>query len=275
MLDAEILEGFVGSLLKSKFDNPTEIPACHREWWELCTGKDKYVAIAAPRDHAKSTSITLSFVLAATLFRQSRFVIIVSDTETQSTLFLGDIKQELIENDDLVQLFGVKKFIKLSETDIIVEMSDGYRFRIIAKGAEQKLRGLKWDGQRPDLIVCDDLENEEAVANQDRREKFRRWFYGALLPAKSQSGKIVVVGTILHLDSLLERLMPNTASKDTVIDGLKIYSVKERTTWKSVKYKAHNEDFSKILWPERWTEEVLKAKRQSFIDQGMPDVYSR
>jgi hypothetical protein len=35
------------------------------------------------------------------------------------------------------------------------------KFRIVAKGAEQRLRGMLWDGQRPDLIVVDDLLNEE------------------------------------------------------------------------------------------------------------------
>ena len=156
-LDANVIHGFVQSCLQRKFDKPVATPACHLQWWELCCSGDKQVAIAAPREHAKSTAITLSYVLAAVLFREHQFVIICSDTEGQSSLFLGDIKQELIENEDLIALFGVKRFIKLSETDIIVKMDDGYKFRIMAKGAEQKLRGTKWDNKRPDLIVCDDI----------------------------------------------------------------------------------------------------------------------
>ena len=62
--------------------------------------------------------------------------------------------------------------------------------------------------RRPGLIVGDDMENDEIVMNRDRRLKFKRWFYGALLPALSDKGKIRLVGTILHLDSLLENLMP-------------------------------------------------------------------
>ena len=83
-------------------------------------------------------------------------------------MFLGQITQELQENNDIIELFGIKrdsvsgevKFEKDSQTDIIVSFNDGTKFRIIAKGSEQKLRGMLWDGARPDLIVCDDLENE-------------------------------------------------------------------------------------------------------------------
>lgn len=274
MLDSATIKGFVGSLLVKKFDNAVAIPPIHEEWWELCCSEHKHIAIAAPRKHAKSTAITFSYVLAALLFRQHSYVIIVSDTETQAGLFLGDIKQELTDNEDLISLFGVKSFPKWSETDIIVEMEDGHRFRIMAKGSEQKLRGLKWDNKRPDLIICDDLENEDLVSSQERREKFRRWFYGALLQAKSKDGKVIIVGTILHMDSLLERLMPNLYDKQTVQTDLKTFTTK-KSLWKAIKYRAHNEDFSKILWEGSWSKETLKEQRQGYIDQGMPDIYSQ
>lgn len=276
LLDSKTIEGFVGSLLIHKFDKPTPIPDIHKEWWEILTGPSKYIAIAAPRKHAKSTAVTLSYLLASVLFRESQFVILVSDTETQASLFLGDIKAELMENEDIISLFGIKRFNKLSETDIIVEFDDGKKFRIIAKGAEQKLRGLKWNNKRPDLILCDDLENDEIVMNKERREKFKRWFFGALLPCKSSDGKIVIVGTILHMDSFLENLMPHTTSKFTVQEELKTYSSNSRlSVWTAIKYRAHNEDFSKILWPESYTKQALMEIRKSFVDQGMPDVYSQ
>ena len=190
-------------------------------------------------------------------------------------MFLGDIKQELSENEDLIALFGIKKFIKLSETDIIVQMDDGHKFRVMAKGSEQKVRGRKWNNKRPDLILCDDLENDEICNNSDRREKFRRWFYGALLPTKSDDGKVVIVGTILHMDSLLERLMPSTGSPYTEYKGLKCFSTKPLSSWEAIKYKAHNEDFTQILWPEKYSGDSFRALRQRFMEQGMPDMYSQ
>jgi len=281
VINAEVIEGLVGSCLLHKFDGSAKIPECHREWWRLVTGPDKFIAIAAPRSHAKTTAISLSYVLTAVLFREKKFVLIVSDTETQAALFLGAITRELQENQSIVDLFGLKKdekgivkFKKETETDIIVEFSDGASFRIISKGAEQKLRGLIWNNLRPDLIVCDDMENDELVMNKDRREKFRRWFLGALLPCRAQHGDVRIVGTILHMDSMLERLMPKMSDKKTIVEPLKISSTR-RQMWKSVKYKAHTIDFSQVLWPERHSAEALKKIRQEYFDQGLPDVYSQ
>jgi len=48
-LNADIVQGFVNTILSSKFDGATESPAFHRECWELCTSKAPMVAIAAPR----------------------------------------------------------------------------------------------------------------------------------------------------------------------------------------------------------------------------------
>lgn len=172
-------------------------------------------------------------------------------------------------------MFGFKGFVKSSESDFIGEFDDGVQFRVMSKGSGQRLRGTKWGGKRPDLIICDDLEGDEQVLNKERRDSFKRWAFGALFPAKSDDGIIRIVGTILHADSLLENLMPKEYSKDTIHDGLKTYSNHPRPTWKSVKYKAHNEDFSKLLWKDRKSAEWLRAERQKYIDQGLSDVYSQ
>ena len=281
-LSAEIIKGFVGTCLIKRFDGASQIPKFHEEMWDMCTSKNQFVAIAAPRGHAKSTSISLSYVLACVLFRERRFVLLVSDTEAQAAMFLGQLKQELQDNQDIIELFGIKKdekgevkFDKDSETDIIVKFTDGTKFRIIAKGSEQKLRGMLWDGARPDLIVCDDIENDEVVMNKERRNKFRRWVYGALLPCRSQHGIIRIVGTILHMDSFLEGLMPKENDKHTIHEDLKTYSKGIGTQWRTIKYKAHNSDFSKVLWPSRRTPEEFRRIRQDYIERGLADVYSQ
>lgn len=279
-LTKEVVEGFVGSCLMKGFDAPSPIPECHREWWELCTSTAKYVAIAAPRGFAKSTAITHSYVLASVLFRERDFVLIISGTEAQAILFLNDIKQELTENEDVRRLFGVKGFEKESETDIIVSMLDGHKFRIMAKGSEQKLRGVKWNGKRPNLIVGDDMEEDEQVLSKDRRDKFKRWFTGAVIPALSDYGVIRLVGTILHMDSLLENLMPENQLKTKQklkflhIEPLKIWT-DHRLPWKSVKYRAHSDDFKYLLWGAKKTAEELKGLREDLTSQGLPDVYAQ
>jgi predicted phage terminase large subunit-like protein len=277
-LTAELIHGFSESVLARKYDNRASTPTCHLEWWKLCCSDHPLVAIAAPRNHAKSTAITHAYTLASVLFRDKDFVLIVSDTYDQAVLFLQAIASELKENEDLITLFDVKRgpFEKDAENDIIVSFKDGGQFRIVAKGSEQKVRGLKWGNKRPNLIICDDLENDEIVMNDDRRKKFKDWFLKALMPCRSDTGVIRIVGTILHMDSMLENLMPKLYDKKyTVNEPLRSHSTNTRSAWRSVRYRAHTgfDDFSQILWESRWPKERLLSERQRYVDSNTTDGY--
>ncbi len=276
-LTSDLIFGFTGSLLSGGFDEPAPTPECHREWWDLCTSGYKRVAIAAPRGHAKSTAITKSYTLAALLFRDRQYAVIVSDTYKQSVMFLAEIKRELQANEDLIKLFGIKGFLTDREDDIVVEMNDGHLFRVMSVGSEQKIRGFLWNGKRPDLIVGDDMENDELVMNPDRREKFSNWFMRALLPILSEKGVIRIVGTILHLDSLLEGFMPKERDSNTINTAIKSWTIKPKNSWMGVKYLAHDEGeplkAKQFLWPIKWTPERLNDVYQMFIGKGNPEGY--
>ena len=274
-LTSDLIYGFSGSLLSPRFDEPAPTPDCHREWWDLCCSDYKRVAIAAPRGHAKSTAITKSYTLASVLFRDASFVLLVSDTYQQAVMFLAEIKREFEINEDLIKLFNIKGLETDREDDITVACNDGYRFKITAVGSEQKIRGRLWDGKRPDLIVGDDLENDEIVMNPERRDKFKKWFTNALLPTLSKKGKVRLVGTILHMDSLLEGFMPKERDSNCVVEDLKSYMKKPKNGWYGIRYAAHgpNAGFEKILWPIKWSEERLKEIQEMFEGQGNPEGY--
>lgn len=272
-LTADLVYGFTGSLLSGNFDEPAPTPFCHREWWDLCCSSYRRVAIAAPRGHAKSTAITKAYLLAAALFRSARHIVIVSDTYKQACQFLGEAKRELEVNLPLRDLFEIVEFATDREDEVIVKLRDGYDFRIVALGSEQKVRGIIWNNRRPDLIIGDDLENDEIVMNPDRREKFQKWLFNALLPAMSHKGVIRLVGTILHMDAALERLMPRDRSANTIHSDLKSSMKHPIDGWMSVRYKAHNEDFTKILWPVKWSATKFREIRSMFVAQGNPEGY--
>lgn len=257
-LTADLIESMSGVFLSPRYDSPQPTPDFHRECWTRYCSDAPAAATAAPRNHAKSTALTHDYILANVLWRAEPYVILVGASEDLAIEHLGDIAAELRENEDLIQAFKIKEFIQDQKTDIIVECSDGYQFRIIARGAEQKIRGKKWRGRRPGLIVCDDLEDDEQVENRDRRKKFRRWFFRACKQALRDGGKIRVHGTILHVDSLLNHLMKNNS-------------------WDSKLYKAHKSfgDFSQILWEEKFPKERLLQIRQEFIDEGDSAGYSQ
>jgi predicted phage terminase large subunit-like protein len=278
-LTADLVCGFAGGLLSKGFDEPAPTPDCHREWWEMACSDHQYVAIAAPRGHAKTTALTKCYTLAAVLFRSADFVLLVSDTYNQACLFLGEIKRELFQNEDLIELFNLKReFVVDRENDIIVETNDGHQFRIIALGSEQKVRGMLWNGRRPNLIVGDDLENDEIVMNPDRREKFRNWVYNALLPCLSERGKARIVGTILHMGSFLEGRMPKDQSENSIHSDLCVRMRKpDDDGWYGARYCAHgpNGKFDSILWPVKWTEKRLRQKRAMYVNEGNPEGYSQ
>jgi predicted phage terminase large subunit-like protein len=271
------MEGFTRGFILPTLSDAAEPAPCHIEWWEMCTSPNKFVAIAAPRGHAKSTVITVAYTIANIVCRQKRFVILVSDTETQSAFFLGNIKKHFTDNKSLIEAFGIRRLIKDTENDIIVEFDDGTEARIVAKGSEQKLRGLNWNGTRPDLIVCDDMENDEIVLNKDRRDKFKRWFLGALLPSRSRDGVVRLIGTVLHMDSLLENYMPRTYDKRTLFTALSEKSPPNSSQWVSAKYRANPsvDDFSLVLWPGYRDAEWLRNEQKGYRDQGLGDVYAQ
>lgn len=256
-LTSDIIYGFSNSLLAKNFDNPLPTPDFHFELWELCCKKDKLVAIAAPREHAKSTAVTHAFVLASALFMIKQNIMILSDTETQAKQYLLDIKLELEENQELRNYFHINHFVRDKEHDLIVSMGpDHHQFRIFTKASGQSLRGSKWRSKRPDLIIGDDLENDEMVESAERRVKLKKWLLAALIPCLSDKGQIRIVGTILHSDSLLEYCLNSTQ-------------------WTSKRYAAHNKNFSEILWESKFPKERLLSIREVFEEAGELDIYSR
>lgn len=257
-LTGALIEAFAGTFLSARYDDPMPTPPFHREVWELYASDVQSAGAVAPRDHAKSTGFTFDYILAETLFRNSDYVILIGSSEDKAAEQLSNISEELHDNADLVREFDIAGFETDQKTEIVVKLLDGHRFRILARGAEQKIRGAMWNGKRPNLIVCDDMEDDEQVENKDRRAKFRRWFFRAAKQSLSKRGKIRVHGTILHEDSLLARLRKNRA-------------------WTFLFYKAHEsyDDFSNILWPQRWTEEQLRAKRLEFEEDQDSGGYSQ
>lgn len=257
-LTAELIEAFAGMYLSPRYDDAKPTPEFHREAWELYASDHKQCCVIAPRDHAKSTGLTFDYILASVCFRDADYVILIGSTEDKAAEQLSNISEELETNEDLRRDFGIRSFESQTKTEVIVVHDDGHRFRILARGAEQKIRGAMWKGKRPNLIVADDMEDDEQVENKDRRAKFRRWFFRAAKQALSKSGRIRVHGTVLHDDALLPRLRKNKM-------------------WKTLFYKAHRSynDFSELLWPERWTAEDLRNRQIEFEEDGDAAGYSQ
>ncbi len=255
-LDEHLMAGFVETFLQEDFDSPKPSPEFHRELWRLFTSLAPKVVIAAPRGHAKSTAGTFAFGLASALFGNDDFVLIVSATEALAAAHLANIARVIDENEDMKTEFDLA-VVKSNETELVVRCGSR-EFCLVGKGAEQKVRGILWRNKRPSLILVDDLEDDEAVMSKDRREKLRNWFFNALLPVGSDRIRVRFVGTVLHLDSLLERLLNDEQ-------------------WVARRFSAHKsyDNFTEILWPEQFPVERLLSIRAQYNSVGNPSGYSQ
>lgn len=222
-----------------------ETPTFHKDIYRVYESSSLRIAIGAPRGHAKSTITDLVFLAHEILYSKTKFVLLVSDTYSQATLFLEALKAEFEENDKLKGFYGNLVSKHWAEDEIIV---NGIMIKCL--GAGMKVRGLKFREARPDLIIVDDLENDDLVSSKERRDKLERWFNGALVPSLSKEGRLVVIGTILHYDSLMCKLL----------DPAK-YTGFYKKTYKAI-------EGGKALWPEHLTVEELEGIKKNYIEQG-------
>ena len=103
----------------------------------------------APRGHAKSTIISFGYVLHKIVFKKKKFIIEVSETETQAAGITAALMVELEENPRIKSDFGRLKGVSWSENDFTTSTG----IRVLARGSGQAIRGLKNGPHRPDLII--------------------------------------------------------------------------------------------------------------------------
>lgn len=220
------------------------------------------IAVAAPRQHAKSTLICVVYCLYAAAVLKEPYIVIVSDTLDQAKEHLDTLREELTNNEQLLEDYphlrlpqggDYKKGAVARRRGDLTTLGG---IKIVAKGARGSLRGMKKGHQRPTLILVDDLENDTAVLSETMRNKLEEWFFKALTNLLSvDSGRIVVAGTILHGHSLLSKLTDERRGPSTY--WRRVYSAYIETP----DPLNEGQTITSPLWPQQWSMEKLEAKR--------------
>jgi len=235
---------FAGAFLKDHFKDKQ--PAFHQDIVDVLMAYNR-VAIAAPRGHAKSTVTSFAYVLHQALYQKKKSIVIISSSEDMAVRFLRRIRDELEYNAMLQWLFGPQKTDKWSETELRL----ANRVTIHAKGRGAQLRGLIDGASRPDLIVLDDIEDEELVRSELRRLDLEQWFNGTVLPTlEPKTGQVVIIGTILHESSLLNRTLDPKLYND----------------FATRRFSAITKD-GETLWPERFSPEHITSIKENYISR--------
>ena len=166
-------------------------------------------AIAAPRGEAKSTKVSMSFVLWCIVTGAKWYAVIVMDAFEQAAEMLEAIKAELEANPrlqgDFPEACGQGKVWRAG----VIVTSHGRK--VEAFGSAKKIRGRRHGAHRPDLAVMDDIENDENVTTPAQRDKLQRFVTASVLNLgpPDDSMDAILIGTVLHYDSVLARFLKN------------------------------------------------------------------
>lgn len=234
-------------------------------------------AIEAPRGHAKSTTFTFKDSIHAAVYAYKHYEIILSDSSEQAESFLSFIKLELEENAEIREDFGILEG-GIWKSSIIL-LANGVK--IEALGSGKKIRGRRHRQWRPDLIICDDLENDENINTLDQRKKMKDWFNKAVSACGDTYTDIVYIGTLLHYDSLLAYVASRAYYKSykyrAVIEWAahtelwdaweKLYTNLTDLSHEETAlafFRANEEEMlegAKVLWLEKWSYYALMCER--------------
>lgn len=259
-------------------------PFCsvHRSILSLLDDDSKrLVAIAAPRGFGKTTLIGLCFIARQALFRHAPYIVYISATASEAAAKVKTLARELQENELIKTLFGDLKGVKWAEEKGEIELVDasGKPFCYIqAKGAGNQIRGLKWGRHRPSLFLVDDLESKDDAQSEDMRKKLKKWFFGDLLGALDNSdastSRVILIGTVVHQDSLLSNLIDEKKDldfKDADEEEMKNL-VESRERFHSIRLEACDDNFESI-WPEFISTSSIRARAESYRQRGILDVF--
>ena len=231
--------GILSLPCSSSLPVPSNISQQNPQLSVMQTRNPHLVAIAAPRGFAKSTLCSFLLPLWSICHDENHFIILISNTQAQAKKFLQMIRYEFETNGPLKQRYPAlaPHKDKWSDEEIEVKRHGKLAHKIVAIGAGAQLRGLRFLQYRPDLIILDDIENEELVDSEIRREDLKAWLDRTVLHVNAKAA-IVVIGTVLHEVSLLNRLVRQALDEDKrsygrwtrrVFQAIEL----ERSTWEA------------------------------------------
>jgi len=224
--------------------------------------------VLGPRGGAKSTRGTLACPLVAAVSRFEPYVWSVSDTKQQAYAHLENLKAELVDNPRLAADYPDAAGRGPVWRKGSIVLNNGVA--IEAFGTGQRLRGRRYRADRPTLILCDDLENDDHMQSAARRDRSRSWFHGTLLKAGTVGTNVVNLATALHRDALAMRLCRTPGWTSRVFRAIQrwprnmsiwqrweeIYADFENTRAKQLArafYETHRHEMDEgagLLWPE-------------------------
>lgn len=225
-------------------------------------------AVCLPRGHGKT--IVMKFVLYWTIiFSEKRFIVVVCNTESLAENLIADV-WGMLWSDNSRALFGDPT----AEVDRSTMKKFHFRGRDIilkAQGANTAVRGLNIKNRRPDLFLCDDLQDAENAKSETQAKDLQKWFLGTLLKAGAPEGY-----TVIYLGNMYPDVkIPGPVERYTCI----LRNLQLSKLWTTWIVGAILQDGS-ALWPEvrsleslfeEWELDASMGEEETFLAEVLND----
>lgn len=171
--------------------------------------------------------------------------------------------------------FDLRKGEVWNRSHISLVNENGCYINIGAMSIMQDIRGSNKNFERPSLIICDDLESVAPSAQinsktKSGRDKVFNFFFSDLQPSVGTGGRIIVLGTILHKDGLINTLLNNPEYSSfvcpAIVDGKSVWTNRLPLTDEEAE-KRSKELGTKVV--------SLNSIKNAMINDGMGDDFFR
>lgn len=225
----------------------------------LLKGNKNY-AIEMFRESAKSTYVLKTFPLYRLTYPDpdSRYIVLIKNNQTLADAKLREIVEEYRNNKVLNKnLLSINKSSSsIFEVEVIGLDGKPVVMRIEAYGKGASIRGLSWGNLRPQMVVCDDLQDTQDAISESVTEKDWDWFLSDI-NFLSKKGRIVIIGNNLGERCVIERIIDN---KSLEYETTKIPVLNEK---------------GESNWPSAFPVDFIQKERDQFTSLGKIDIWYR
>lgn len=272
--------------LRSCFKYP--LAPFHLEMFHILKNpKYEFAVIMAFRESGKSTIMNMANVLWSVLGKpQKKFIVVMSQVQEQAKNHFTNLKEELKYNELLREDFGPftdnENDWKQMSLDLIYRES-----KIMSVSREQSVRGIKYNSLRPDLIICDDLEDSSSRSDEPKRDELYVRFASEILPLGSEHTRIIMLGNLICEDSLLMRLKRNIEEKKQrgIFRAYPIIDCNNRILWPGKfpnieKIRGLYQRFPRAMWIREfllrlvWTNQEGQEPQPIYMDPTIMKKYN-
>lgn len=163
-------------------------------------------ALGLPRGFAKTTFIKV-LVCWLICYDYINFALTVCATEPLAQYFVADVHGMLSSPTMEAVYGGWKSNLAIDNKDL---KKASYRKRavnVMAIGANSAVRGLNIDHERPDFIICDDMQTKDNADSDVESLALLQRFVGTILKLADPAGTVAVYsGNMYPMNCILQRL---------------------------------------------------------------------